>query len=157
MDQVAQSAVIATVSNCPLEWRMQTLTQAALRLWPIHERKRKQRFSTDAAQYPRERTQRLQACLANWKSGNFDQRGVADTAVGGKKRKKETSCSLLRPMARTCCMTMGRRYSKASTAEGGLPRPGEQRGDSRLISYRQYRRGRGRYATRSSALESRTD
>ena len=36
---------------------------------------------------------------------------------------------MLCPMARTCCMTYGSRYSKASTAEDGLLHPGEQFGE----------------------------
>src|SRR5882672_717110 len=128
MDEVAQSAVITTVGDCLLKWRMQSLTQSTARLVPIHECWRQQRFATDAAQRTRKRPQRFQTSFANWESGNSDQRGVADTAIGGKKRKKEASCNMLRPMARTCCMILGSRYSKASTAEDGLPHPGEQFG-----------------------------
>jgi hypothetical protein len=102
------------------------LTQPAPRFGPIHKSGREQRFSANAATRPRERSHRFQAAFTNGEPGNPDQRGIADTAIGRKKRKKEARRSMLCPMARTCGMTQVSPYSKASTAEDGLPQPGEQ-------------------------------
>jgi hypothetical protein len=54
-------------------------------------------------------------------------------------------------------MALRRRYSKASTAEDGLPHPDEEFGGSRRFICGQYSRGLGRYATRVLALESLAD
>ena len=67
---------------------MQTLTQSAQRLAPIQKRGGEESFSANAAQTSGERTERFQTCFTNGKPRNANQRGVTDTAIGGKKRKK---------------------------------------------------------------------
>ena len=105
---------------------MQALTESAAGLCLIHEGGRQQSFSADAAERPREWTQRFQTSFTNREPGNADQRGIANTAIGGKKRKEEAGGSVFCPTARNGCMALGSSYSKASTAEDGLPQPGEQ-------------------------------
>jgi len=56
---------------------------------------------------------------------NSDERSITDTAVGGKKRKEEAGGGVFYPAARSSDITPGSSYSKASTAEDGLPQPGE--------------------------------
>ncbi len=102
------------------------MTESAPGLCLVHEGGGKQCFPADAAERPRQRTQRFQTCFTNWEPGNPNQRGVADAAIGGKKSKKQACCSVFCPTARTGCMTSASSYSKASTAEDGLPQPGER-------------------------------
>ena len=70
--------------------------------------------------------ERTQAVFTNGKAGNPNQRGITDTAIGGKKRKKDAGsnalCPVGEPMAR--CLALGSPYSKPSIAEDGLPQPG---------------------------------
>jgi hypothetical protein len=126
VNQVAQSAVVTAIGHRSFKRRMQALTESAPWLGSIHEGGRQQSFSADAAERPLKRTHRFQTSFTNWESGNPDQRGVANTAIGGKKRKEETGGSVFCPTARNGCMALGSSYSKASTAEDGLPQPGEQ-------------------------------
>ena len=130
VDQVAQAAVVASVSHCPLERRMQALAESAESAGAFGERRREQCFSADAAERSLERTERAQAVFTNGKTGNPNQRRTTDTTVGGKKRKKDTRgdalCPAGEPMVR--CVALGSPYSKPSTAEDGLPQPGKAAG-----------------------------
>jgi len=63
--------------------------------------------------------------MANGKPGNSKQRGTANAAIGGKKRKKETGSNALCPEGDPSgrCCRLGSPYSKAGTAEDSLPHP----------------------------------
>ena len=89
MDQVAQSTVIAAVSNRALERRIRALTKQAPR-FPGADVALLccKRLSANTAVRPLEWPQRNQTAFANGKPGNFDQRGTTDTAIGGKKSEE---------------------------------------------------------------------
>ncbi len=130
MDQVAQSAIVGAVGNRTLKGRMCSLAQSAQSVTAVRKCRREQRFSADAAERPLEWAQHIEAAFTDRQAGNPNQRATTDTAVGGKKRKEQTGGSVFRPSGEpgTRCMTLRSAYSKPSTAEDGLPQPGEQLG-----------------------------
>src|SRR5208283_43831 len=132
MNQIAQGAVVATVGDRALKRRrsQSTETAAAVERLALGLYGVRQGLTADGAiragQWPKGR----EAIVTNGKPGNLDQRGTTDTAIGGEKRKKQAGSSALCPaddrMDRCC--GPGNPYSKASTAEDGLPHPAGLRG-----------------------------
>ena len=70
---------------------------------------------------------RTHAVFTSGKARNPNQRRTTETAVGGKKRKKDTGSGALCPAGEppVRCLALGSPYSKPSTAEDGLPQPGK--------------------------------
>lgn len=71
--------------------------------------------------------------IANGKTGDLYQWGTTDTAIGGKKCEKQACSSPLCPAGDRSgrCRGPGSPYSKAGTAEDGLPHPARPRGCAR--------------------------
>jgi hypothetical protein len=130
VDEVTQTAVVASVGDRPFERRMGALAESAEGVGAVGEDGREQSFSANGAERSFEGMESAQAVLTHGKAGNANQRGTTETAVGGKKRKKDTGSNALcpagEPMVR--CLALGSPYSKPSTAEDDLPQPGEQWG-----------------------------
>ncbi|MFY9660697.1 MAG: hypothetical protein WAJ97_08730, partial [Terriglobales bacterium] len=96
VDHVAQSAIVASISDGAFEGRIDALTEqaprfaeirlAAILIWFLLKVGGKmQVFSANGAVRPLERTQRGEARFANGEPGNSYKWGTTDTAVGGKK------------------------------------------------------------------------
>jgi len=88
VDQIAQPAVVAAISNRALKWRIRSLAKQATRLRALNPRRDVEHFSANRAERSRQRSQRAQAVGANRKPGNFNQRRIADTAIGREKTEK---------------------------------------------------------------------
>jgi hypothetical protein len=67
---------------------MHALAQTAHRFAAIQKRGRKQRLSANATKRSRQRPYCGKTNLAHWKPGNFNQRGLANAAIGGEKSEK---------------------------------------------------------------------
>ena len=125
MNEVTQRAVIAAIRNRAVKRRMSFLAQPALCPRRIESRRKVPCLSANRAERSAHRLRFAQTIPANWSSGNFNQRGAANAAIGGKKRKKEAGSNSFCPASdpRDHCCGLGSPYSKPSTAEDGLPAP----------------------------------
>lgn len=125
MDQVAESAIVAAISDRPIERRMEFPANPAARLGRIKTGGEIASFSADAAERAAQRARFGHTVFADRNAGNFNQRGAANAAIGGKKRKEEAGSNALCPASGRSghCCGLGSPYSKPGTAEDGLPRP----------------------------------
>ena len=97
MDQIAQATVITSIGNRALKRRINALakqtpdvigTRIGIRVNPIEVRRQVHRRATHSAIRTSQRLQTRYAVDTNWKTGNSDQRGVADTAIGREKSEE---------------------------------------------------------------------
>jgi hypothetical protein len=137
MDEIAERAVVASVGDCSLEWRMLMLADPAADadsvdaagILRIGYSRSAEVLSADVASAGFQWREGMQAIFANRKAGNFKQRGSTNTAIGGKKRKEETGYCALCPASDEGDrgFGLGSPYSKPGTAEDGLPHPERRR------------------------------
>jgi hypothetical protein len=125
VDQIAESAVVAAISNRPLKRRMRLPAKTAKTLSRLKIGGEVAGFSADSAQRTAQLARLVKAAFTDWQPGNLNQRGFTNAAIGGKKSKEEAGSTALCPasdrIGRRC--GLGSPYSKASTAEDGLPNP----------------------------------
>ena len=131
MNQIAQGAIVAAIGDRALKRRRSQATEAAARIDLVARALygEWQGLTANSAIGVPKGPKRVEAIVANGKPRNFDQRGTTDTAIGWKKCEKQAGSNALCPaddrMDRCC--GPGNPYSKASTAEDGLPHPGRTR------------------------------
>ena len=129
MDQVTQCAVITAIGDRALERWWSKPAKPASGRGAIESSERLQsssaRLSANIAQRTGQWPRRVQTVFTNGKARRLQQRGTTDMAIGWKKRKKEAGssefCPAGDPSGHSC--GLGSPYSKAGTAEDGLPHP----------------------------------
>ncbi len=93
VNQVAQFGFVATKGNSSLKWRVDPLAQKAprvaiFRLFLAQKSWKVNTLSADNAVRSLQRAKGKQAGFTDWNSGNSNQRGVADTAIGREESEE---------------------------------------------------------------------
>ena len=89
MNQLAQSTVIGSIGNRAPEFRLNTPAEAAQRTIFTLDERAEELLTANPAQQTFHRDNLPEAGFANRQPGSFDQRRLADTAIGRKKDGKE--------------------------------------------------------------------
>jgi len=125
VNEIAKSALVASVGDGAIKGRMQLSTEAASGLCGIKSGGKVAGFSADSTESAGQGTRLAYTGLANRQAGNLNERSTTKAAIGGKKRKEEAGSKALCPASdrrgRSC--GLGSPYSKPGTAEDGLPHP----------------------------------